>query len=320
MSNKVMVLGGGGWLGTRVVERLVAAGRPVICADVRVGDRFAASATVESIEGDLRETARLIPRLNECVAVFNCAGLLHPSLTKDIYEVNRDLPVAVFKECMARGVKAFVHVSSINACGENPSPTTFLDESMPPRPITHYGLSKAESEAALKALAGAGQTRLVMLRPGVFYGERPSKNLIEFMDKLRTSKMPLFSDRGFLRTYVDVEKVVDAILLGEHNGVSGEAYLIGDEDPLSTLRFYQVVAEELGTTAKTLRVPLAAARVCEKLALWAGTMDRHLRLFTIVGEFGRNTFGTSAKAQRELGFVPHASSEEGLRAMVRSVR
>ena len=252
----------GGWLGARLVERLAAEGRGVLCVDVFLGEDVRKLPGIEVIEADIRNTELYRHRMAECSAVFNCAGLLHPGKTSEIYAVNRDAPVAVFKACMEQGVDSFVHVSSINAQGENPTPNEFLDETTPLRPITHYGISKAEGEVALKALVVPGSTRLIMLRPGVFYGERPSKNLREFMEKLQSSRMPLFSKRGMLRTYVDVDKVVEAMLLAEHRGRSGEAYLIGDAAPLSTLRFYEVVAEELGVKPKIVHVPLVAASLC----------------------------------------------------------
>ena len=64
---------------------------------------------------------------SEVASVF----LLHPKATADIYAVNRDAPARVFQACMDAGVASFVHVSSINAQGANPSPTVFLDERMP---------------------------------------------------------------------------------------------------------------------------------------------------------------------------------------------
>ncbi len=318
--SKVMVLGAEGWLGARLVQRLAQEGRTVLCVDLFVGTNIRELPGIEVIEADIRDAARFLPRLAECTTVFSCAGLLHPKKTSEIYVVNRDAPVALYEACIQHGVKTFVHISSINAQGENQSPTTFFDEATPPHPTTHYGVSKLEGDLKLMALAGEGKTRLIILRPGVFYGENPSRNLREFMETLKKGTLPLFAPRGFLRTYVDVDKVVEALLLSERNGSSGQAYIIGDAEPLCTLRFYQIVADELGVKPKTVAAPAAAAHLCERLAFLAGKANVHIRLFTIVGEFGRNIFGSVAKAQRELGFVPHQTSEEGLRRMVRSVQ
>jgi nucleoside-diphosphate-sugar epimerase len=312
-----MVLGAGGRLGDLLVDRLVAASRKVICVDLQLGSNVRSYPGVEVIETDVRDTARFAPRLAECVVVFNCAGVQHPTSTREIYEVNRNTPAEIYTMCKENGVETFVHISSMNAHGENPSSTEPLDETTSTGPITHYGRSKAEGDARLKALVAAGETRLIILRPGVIYGDRPSGNMREFMGFLRKFPMPLFSDRGTRRTYVDAAKVVDAMLLAEHAGRSGEIYLIGDEDPLCTLRLYQIIAEELGTRLNTIRLPLFAARACEWLAIQADHLGRHVRILTIVGEFGRHTFCISTKAERELGFVPHKSSEAGLRRMVR---
>lgn len=315
---KAMVVGGGGWLGGQLVRRLAAQGRSVIAVDVSVPDPLHALPGVEVIQADIRALDTYTPRLAECGAVFNCSGLLHPRKTSDLYALNRDAPVALYKACIRDQVGSFVHTSSINAQGSNESSISFSNETCPPHPTTHYGVSKLAGDRKLMQLAGEGRTRLIVLRPGVFYGEFPSKNLREFMEKLRTWTVPLFSSRGFLRTYVDVAKMAEALLLAEHNGRSGEVYLIGDVEPMCTLRFYQIIAEELGTKPRMVRMPAALAHLCESVAFLAGNANVHLRLPTIVGEFGRNTFCSVQKAQRELGFQPHTSSEEGLRRMVRS--
>lgn len=316
---KVMVIGAAGWLGRSLVERLILEDRQVICVDVHIPEFLTQYKNCEVIEADIRDVPRFAQQLEECETVFNACGLQHPKSTKDIYAVNAQAPAAVFAACQEAAVKTFVHISSLAAHGSNSSSTVFIDEASPVSAVTHYGKSKAQGDILLQSLHEGGKTRLIILRPGVFYGERPSKNLREFLEKLQKTTLPLFSPRGFLRTYLDIEKAVDAMLLAENKGVSGEAYLIGDTEPLSTLHFYGILADELGVTLKTLRVPLLASRLAEKAALWAGSFGVHLRLPTIVGEFGRHTFASSKKAQHELGFVPHASSKEGLRKMARSI-
>jgi nucleoside-diphosphate-sugar epimerase len=316
---KVMVIGAAGWLGRSLVERLIQENRQVICVDVHIPESLTQYKNTEAIEADIRDVPRFAQKLEECETVFNCCGLQHPKSTKDIYAVNAEAPTQVFIACQEAGVKTFVHISSLAAHGSNKSSTVFIDEASPLSAVTHYGKSKAQGDTALQLLHEEGKTRLIILRPGVFYGERPSKNLREFLEKLQKTTLPLFSRQGFLRTYLDIEKAIDAMLLCEHKGISGEAYLIGDTEPLSTLRFYGILADELGVPLKTLRVPLVAARLAEKAALWAGSFGVHVRLPTIVGEFGRHTFASSKKAEHKLGFMPHQSSEEGLRKMARSI-
>lgn len=316
---KALVLGAGGWLGRTLVARLIAEKREVIAVDIKMGGMHDGHKNVEVIETDIRDTARFADRLKECDTVFNCAGIMHPMKTSEIYAVNRDMPVNVYKLCKENGVKTFVHISSIAAYGANVTGIDFIDEKQPLAPITTYGKSKAQAETTLKSLVDSGSTRLIMLEPGVFYGVNPSANLRELLEKLKRSAMPVFSANGFLRTYVDIEKVVDALLLAETKGISGESYCIGDKEPMSTLRFYRILTDELHTPLKVLRAPVLVSRCAELATSLAAKAGIHLRLPTIVGEFGRHTFSTMKKAEHELGFVALESSEPGLRAMVKSV-
>ena len=212
-----------------------------------------------------------------------------------------------------------MHVSSIAAYGANEFGSQFLDESFPDRPITHYGYSKSEGDARLRSLAQNSSSRLIILRPGVFYGTRPSKNLHELFEKLKKSPMPIFTQHGFLRTYADIDSVVDALLASETKGTSGEIYCIGDHTPIGTLSFYRSLTDALNTKLKVVAVPVLIARLAEAAAWWAGKVGIHLRIPTVIGEFGRHTFVSSRKAEQELKVSLPESPKEGLVRMVRSV-
>lgn len=317
--NKAMVIGAAGWLGSKLVARLIAQGREVIAVDINLQSIENQYRQVELIHADIRSLEKFAERLRECAVIFNCAGLQHPKRSRDLYSVNAHAPAKLFEACLKNGVSAFVHISSITAHGQNDSPTTYIEETIPSKPITHYGKSKAEGEKLLKDLAEKDGTRLIILRPGVFYGKNPSKNIRELLEKMRKGPVPIFSSMGFLRTYVDVEKVVEAMLLSEKNGVSGESYLIGDAEPLSTMKFYRILYEELSIPPKVIKIPVILSRVAEMVALLFGKAGIHIRIANIMGEFGRHCFLSPKKAVDELLFKPLPSSGEGLREMVRSI-
>jgi nucleoside-diphosphate-sugar epimerase len=305
--SKVMVLGAGGWLGRTVVDRFRSSGRDVIEVDTKLPPGSG------GVQADIRDIERLSSHFKNCDMVVNCCGAQHPKKARDLSEINSIAPKEVYKAC---GARVFIHISSVMAYGENHANAFPFDESSKERPITPYGKSKLAGDAAL--IGQLNKTKLIILRPGVFYGSSPSNNLIEFLAKLKSSPMPIFSKFGMLRTYVDIQKVVDAIVLSENRGTSGSAYLIGDIQPLSTKRFYEVLAEEMKCTPKIVRVPQMMSRLSEFAAIKASDAGFHLRICNIIGEFGRHVHFSSQRAVAELGFAPHASSEPGLREMARA--
>lgn len=305
--SKVMILGAGGWLGRTVADRFRSSGRDVIEIDAKLPPGS------EGVQADIRDLGKISSHFRNCEMVVNCCGAQHPKRARDLYEINSIAPQEIYKAC---GARVFVHISSVMAYGENPANAFAFDESSMEPPITPYGKSKLAGDAAL--LGQINKTKLIILRPGVFYGSSPSNNLIEFLAKLKTSPMPIFSKSGMLRSYVDIQKVVDAIVLSEDRGTSGSVYLIGDTQPLSTKRFYEVLAEEIKCTPRIVRIPRWLSRLSEFAAIRASDAGFHLRICNIIGEFGRHIHFSSRRAVAELGFGPHASSEPGLQDMARA--
>lgn len=325
MSSKVLVTGGLGWLGSRLIQKLIYEKREIVCVDFYDASKsnlpkfLRKYNKLKIVRGDIRKSHEFIEEFKDCDAVFNIAGVQHPRFTKDIYTVNRDGPISLLKSCIKMNVPSFIHISSAGVHGDNINPKIPHTEKSPFRPLTHYGISKVQGEKLLERFIQRSPTKIVIIRPGLFYGVNPSKNFVELIKRLKNSFTLLFGKEGFYRTYVDVERLIDAVISAEKYRKSGEAFLIGDKRPLNTLQFYQCIADEIGVKLKILKLPTFVSRVSENLSYISGKLNIHLRLANIVGEFGRNNVFSSEKAVKELSYKPHDSSEHGLRETTKSV-
>lgn len=323
MNSKVMVTGASGWLGRRLVNRLISQKREVVCVDYfkdnREFPKFSKNDNkVKIVNGDIRNPEQFVDEFNGCETVFNCAGVQHPLFTSQMYSVNRDGPASLLKFCIKLNVKNLVHISSAIVHGENIG-QDIITEKTPFRPFTHCGVSKAQGEKILVKLGRKSKVKTTIIRPAAFYGLNPSKNLVQLIMNVKKNFAVVFGDNGFLRTYVDIEKVVDSILLAEKYGGNCEAYLVGDKNPITTLQLYQYIADELNIELIVMRLPKILSRISEKLTFTAGRFNVHLRIPNIMGEFGRTHYFSSEKAVKKLSYKPHESSEKGLKAMARSV-
>jgi NADH dehydrogenase len=158
MLRKFLILGGTGFVGRSICEKLVersggADGR------LRVATRRFPRArhlqllpTVEIACGDMHDEAVLARMLRDTDAVINLTGILHGS-EAEFERVHVRLPARLGTACKAAGVRRIVHVSALGAAADAPS---------------RYQRSKARGEDALKA-AGL---ELTILRPSVIFGER----------------------------------------------------------------------------------------------------------------------------------------------------
>jgi uncharacterized protein YbjT (DUF2867 family) len=158
MLRKFLILGGTGFVGRSICEKLVersggADGR------LRIATRRFPRArhlqllpTVEIACGDMHDEAVLARMLRDTDAVINLTGILHGS-EADFERVHVRLPARLGAACKAAGVRRIVHVSALGAAPDAPS---------------RYQRSKARGEEALKA----DGLDLTILRPSVIFGER----------------------------------------------------------------------------------------------------------------------------------------------------
>lgn len=330
MSN-VVVTGAPGFLGTQLVQALLAQGRKVICV---VHPSFRGKSASELFPGvEKAETLTLVFKdllapqeeflrfFTGAQTLFNCAGAQHPEKTQEIYRTNRDGVVHLLKVCRAWKVQNFIHVSSSTVLGSGSTGLSEKDHGL--QPGTHYARSKMEGDQLLLQEAHQHPSpKVVILAPAVFYGFPASQNLVELMIRLKSGKLlplmgNLMSNEGCLRSYVDLQKVITALLAAEEKGKHAQVYALADKKPLTTLEFYESIGRGLGVVPKTLVLPQSGARIAEKIAYAWGKLNMHSKYLTVLGELGRHHQVISEKAEQELGMVLHRDPAPGLEAMAR---
>ncbi len=154
--NKVLVLGGTGFVGRSVCERLVERGEGSGLVRVPTrrllhGQRVRALPTVEVVQADVHDSAQLTRLLQGVDAVINLVAILHGSVAA-FERAHVTLPQTLVRACAAAGVRRLVHVSAIGVGPGAPS---------------NYLRSKTQGEAMLQ---GSAAVDLTLLRPSVIFG------------------------------------------------------------------------------------------------------------------------------------------------------
>ncbi|MFY7940918.1 MAG: complex I NDUFA9 subunit family protein [Burkholderiaceae bacterium] len=201
MPNNILVLGGSGFVGRSLCEKLVERSGGAGCRIVvpsRRPHRAAAIRflpTVEVVRSDVhvdRDLARLMRGVD---TVINLVAILHGS-PETFKQVHVDLPQRLSKACQQAGVKRLVHVSALGVQPDAPS---------------NYLRSKTAGEAVLQA-SGLDVT---ILRPSVIFGEHD--RFINLFAQLQAvfPVMPLAgSDAKFQPVWVeDVASAITACLV-----------------------------------------------------------------------------------------------------------
>jgi NADH dehydrogenase len=199
---RICVLGGTGFVGSSLLERLVRAGDGGASVNLIVPTRRAAHGNrvrflpgVEPRVLDVHDDKALLRALGDCDAVVNLVAILHGS-TAEFERVHLALPQRLARLCHAVGIKRVVHVSALG-----------VGQPGPGQEPSHYLRTKAQGEAAWKA-SGLDVT---LLRPSVMFGaDDKFLNLFAQLQSL-FPLMPLAaSDAKFQPVWV--EDVAEAIV------------------------------------------------------------------------------------------------------------
>jgi dihydroflavonol-4-reductase len=316
----VLVTGAGGFLGSHVVRRLIAAGRPVR-AFVRRSTHVEgiAGLPVDWAYGDVLDRDAVAAAVSGCESVIHCvvntqAWLRDPA---PMYRVNVDGLVNVMDAALAQGVARFVLTSTIATIGLNRSGvSTEADIFDWPERAGNYIRCRVAAEKLFfdyvreRGLPGIAMNVANTYGPGD-YAMTPHGRLLA---AAAFGRLPFAVDAGL--ACVGVEDAADALVLAERNGRIGERYIVS-ERWLTQQQLYGIAAEQAGQPRKFRLLPIPLLYALGFLADCAARVLRRdyqlsveaARLSHILNDMD------SGKARRELGWSPRPV-EASVRAAV----
>lgn len=177
---RALVTGGAGFIGSHLVDRLVADGMPVtVLDDFSIGERSNLSAAIDAgdvrvIEGSILDPGAVAAAMEECAIVFHLAVQnVRASLGQplDNHEVNASGTLNVLEAARAAKVQRFVYCSSSEVYG-NATDTILSERGVVPEPVTVYGAAKLAGEYYTKAYHRTYGLPAVVVRPFNSYGPR----------------------------------------------------------------------------------------------------------------------------------------------------
>lgn len=315
---KILVTGGSGFLGSRLIAQLLASGHEVLAlARSTASQHKLAAMGASPVPGDLEGQQLSVPPVD---AVVHAAAHFHFAGPRAQYfRTNVDGTKALLDAATKAGAKTFVYVSAAGIImDDRGSPIRRADEGAPtqPRSFSPYLASKAQAEAAVLAANRLG-FRTVALRPPAIWGPGDMWSR-ELPGAIAAGRFG-FIDRGdYAYSTCHVDNVIEAISCALERGTGGRAYFINDSETLAFRDFVRMVASLDNLSIDKLpTMPYGVAffvgRVLESMwAIVRRAGDPPLSR-SMVRMIGREFTTSDAAARRELGYEGKTLLADGSR-------
>lgn len=271
----VLITGATGFIGSHLVDALLAQGQPVRVLARPGGGRAKTRDNLEVFEAPLT-TEGLSRAADGCKVVYHLAGITRASSEAEFMWANAE-GTRVAAVGAAKAGARLVYVSSLAAAGTGTieAPRQVSDT---PAPITMYGKSKLEGE--VRVLETPNLEWSILRPPGV-YGQRDKDFLFAFQ-AAKNGFFPILGNPARAYTLVYVHDLVNAILAcSQHPAAVGRTYFAGHPSPVSYTQILETLAALFQKPFKPLKLPNAVLEV----AAGAGEMGR---IFGQVGLINRS--------------------------------
>ncbi|MEO3873744.1 NAD-dependent epimerase/dehydratase family protein [Nonomuraea sp. B12E4] len=254
---RVLVTGGAGFIGRRLVATLLAEKAEVTVVDLNDHP----DPAVRSIVGDLRD-----PKVRESAVTAGLDGVVHLAAVTSVlrsvedpagtYEVNVEATAGLLELARKNEVPRFLLASTNAVTGDVGSAR--ISESLPLRPLTPYGATKAATEMLLSAYSGVYGMRTSALRFANVYGPG-MLHKDSFVPRLMRAAaagqgVQVYGDGSQLRDYVHVDDVVQAMLLAWTEGHDGPL-IVGSGTSVSVNELIEAARKATGAPIPVEQVP-----------------------------------------------------------------
>lgn len=300
---RAVVTGAAGFIGSTLVERLLAEGHSVVGIDgfvdnysaERKGRQLAGAASHEKFElrEGMLEDLDLDPILDGADVVFHLAALpgvrsswgrsFEAYASHNVYATQR-----VLESALEKGVGRVVYASSSSVYGDTDELP--MHEEAREKPHSPYGVTKLAAEHLARLYHRNYGLPTVSLRYFTVYGprQRPDMAIQRFLTAARDdTRITIFGTGEQTRDFTFVDDTVEATLRAAHEGRAGGVYNVGGGSTVSVNALIEAIGRVSGRSLDVHRTESQRGDV-------------------------RHTCAANARIREDLGFVPRVSLDEGL--------
>jgi len=321
-ARKVLVTGGGGFLGGAIVRRLVERGDKVRSFSRGLYPELE-SMGVEHIQGDIRDRISVENAVDGMDVIFHVAA--KPGVWgnyTDYFQTNVSGTQNVIDACRKFGVPILVYTSSPSVIF-NGTHMEGVNESVPypDKYHAHYPKTKALAEKAILEATGSN-LRTIILRPHLIWGPRDN-HLVPRIIARAKSLVRVGTGKNLVDTiYIDNaadSHILAADKLGKNPDLSGRIYFISQDEPVYLWDMVNDILKAGGLDPVKRSIPRWAAWMIGAIVELV-YKSLHIKNEPKLTRFLAEELATAhwfdiGAAKKDLGYAPNVSTEEGLRRL-----
>ncbi len=323
---KILVTGGGGFLGKHIAMRLDQLGHEVTILGRQKYPFF--TENINCIQADLRNKKEIMDSCQNIDAVFHSGALTGIwGTNNEFYETNVKGTENILEACLQNKVSKLVYTSSPSVVF-NQKDLINADETVPyaKRFLCEYPKTKAIAEQLVLNANGKNDLVTVALRPHLIWGPEDPHLIPRIIDRAKKNKLIQVGEGKNLVDIIYIDNAVEGHIqafnaLNSKSQIAGESYFISDGKPVNLWEWIKILLKYLG-------LPPVQKKISFKLGYNLGwLLEKFYGIFRIQSEPRMTRFLASQlahshyfninKAKKDFSYKPLVSNEEGMKRVVK---
>jgi nucleoside-diphosphate-sugar epimerase len=325
----VLVTGGGGFVGSALVRRLVESGYRV--TSFSRGDYpELRKLGVIIIRGDLNNRLEVLKAAEGQSIVIHAGALAGFWGSAGAYEkTNVQGTNHIIEACLKNNVDKLIYTSTASTVfGGKSIVNGGQDLHYPERSLSHYCRTKALAERSVLN-ANGGSLRTISLRPHIVTGPGDNHIIPRLIERAEKGRLRIIGNGSNFIDTVFIDNLVDAHMLAiqalDGNPVCrGQAYFITNGEPVNLWDFVNLILEGTGLPPVTKRIPyrvaLPLSSILSGVYKLIPSLGEPLLTPFLVRELAQSHWFDPGPARRDLGYSPSISTQEGLMILIRHLK
>jgi nucleoside-diphosphate-sugar epimerase len=325
ITGKVVVTGGGGFIGKALVNALLREGSEVVVIGRNPYPELSAEGVV-CLQGDIRDRDFLFRSFAGCSTVFHVAakaGIWGPR--SEYFAINTKGTENVIAACLHNDVPNLIYTSTPSVVFDRQD-IEGGDESLPyaRKPLCHYAASKIAAEQAVLH-ANSERLRTVAIRPHLVWGPGDHHLIPRLIERGRAGLLKIVGSGGNRVDIAYIDNVVHAHLLAANNlqstsTAAGQAFFIGQKNPVVLWSWINELFVQVGINPVRSRIPFflayAVGGLLEIGGAMAGRTEEPRMTRFLAHQLAQSHWFSHQRAEKILGYQELIVSETGMRRLL----